>query len=691
MVPLTPLVRRRLTPAIAVVIVAVAGCRTTREPVKTVSSATADAGAPEPKIFDDETPTGRLEAFNDDAEIKGFISAWKQREDERQRKAAHPMAGPDKDAGLPTVATATATNAPVQAQASAASPAPAHARASAKGDASESITNNQHAGVDEGDIVKLHGDHLIVLRRGRLFTISLAAGGIQKSAMIDAFGPSIDPSGSWYDEMLVEGNDVVVIGFSYQRGGTEIGLFNIDDAGKLAYRATYHLRSNDYYSARNYASRIVDGRLVFYAPQYISTYDTDPIARFPAVRRWRTGATESDFVRTLAPKRLYRMMGELPTSGYAAMHTVTSCDLRAASLSCESVGLIGPAGRVFYVSPSNVYVWMRDWSWGADGMKRNSGMLAKIPIKPGSEPTAMHVAGMPTDQFSFEEDAGWLNVLVRAESNGDAMFASEATAGDAAILRVPLALFSDGVPTASRQRYRKVPRPDGYVVQNRFVGSWLLYGAGQGYWGQHKGGGQLYAVRYATDPASRAAGDDAKTIQLAQGVDRIEPMGDDAVVIGSRDTDLLFSPIALGADAAERTAFVRKNASQGELRSHGFFYKPSSEKGDGIIGLPIRSEGAHGASYLLEGSASVLFLANHGLALSELGALEASALRTNHDGCRASCVDWYGNARPIFATGRIFALLGYDLVEGRLDGAHIRERSRLSFAPAGGPPALSFD
>ncbi len=29
----------------------------------------------------------------------------------------------------------------------------------------ESVTNVQHAGVDEGGIVKVHGDHLVVLRR----------------------------------------------------------------------------------------------------------------------------------------------------------------------------------------------------------------------------------------------------------------------------------------------------------------------------------------------------------------------------------------------------------------------------------------------------------------------------------------------------------------------------------------------
>jgi hypothetical protein len=39
--------------------------------------------------------------------------------------------------------------------------------------------------------------------------------------------------------------------------------------------------------------------------------------------------------------------------------------------------------------------------------------------------------------------------------------------------------------------------------------------------------------------------------------------------------------------------------------------------------------------------------------------------------------------------------MGYELVEGRVDGsgdaARIRERTRLSFAPQGGPPAPEWD
>src|SRR5215813_8420253 len=56
---------------------------------------------------------------------------------------------------------------------------------------SESVTNVQHAGVDEGGIVKIHGDHLVILRRGRLFTVSIADRNLEPVSAVDAFSPDI--------------------------------------------------------------------------------------------------------------------------------------------------------------------------------------------------------------------------------------------------------------------------------------------------------------------------------------------------------------------------------------------------------------------------------------------------------------------------------------------------------------------
>lgn len=63
------------------------------------------------------------------------------------------------------------------------------------------------------------------------------------------------------------------------------------------------------------------------------------------------------------------------------------------------------------------------------------------------------------------------------------------------------------------------------------------------------------------------------------------------------------------------------------------------------------------------------------------GRLDADPGRASDDGCVASCVDWYGNARPIFMGNRLFALMGYELVEGRMANGAIHEVDRVNFAP----------
>ena len=84
---------------------------------------------------------------------------------------------------------------------------------------------------------------------------------------------------------------------------------------------------------------------------------------------------------------------------------------------------------------------------------------------------------------------------------------------------------------------------------------------------------------------------------------------------------------------------------------------------------------------LRRASASVLYLKNSSLNFSEIGTLDAAPANTN-DGCRASCVDWYGNSRPLFIRNRVFALLGYEIVEGRVDDSGIAEARRIDLSPA---------
>ncbi|HEU0290036.1 MAG TPA: hypothetical protein VFR39_04725, partial [Burkholderiales bacterium] len=164
------------------------------------------------------------------------------------------------------------------------------------------------------------------------------------------------------------------------------------------------------------------------------------------------------------------------------------------------------------------------------------------------------------------------------------------------------------------------------------------------------------------------------------GVDRIEALGANAVIVGSDGRDLHFTSLRLAASASAQDRYTRKDAAQGETRSHGFYYKPDSENA-GMVGLPIIGGGQSAARQLRHNSAAVLFLRNQSLRLSELGALDSQGAANANDGCRASCVDWYGNARPVFVNNRVFALMGYEIVEGRVSGSQIAEVQRVSFSP----------
>ena len=555
---------------------------------------------------------------------------------------------------------------------SAASPAAPVANEPPSKDDDESVTNVQHAGVDEGGIVKVHGNHLVVLRRGRLFTVAIGDGALKPISTVDAFGPDIDPSGTWYDEMLVSSDTIVVIGYSYQRGGTEVGLFNIDPAGQISYRSTYHLRANDYYSSRNYASRLIGSKLIFYSPLYLSPDLEDPFASFPAVRRWHKGATPEEFRRIVPATQVYRSEGQLNADYGLALHTVTICDLANGGFDCKATSVVAPPGNVFYVSPDAVYVWATSWVYRPN-QERSRSQLFRMPLD-GSSPSALGVAGSPVDQFSFlESNDQHLNVLVRSDGSGDGMWASEYSAGDVALLRVPISDFSDGSESVPSSKYRKLVKPEGYTFQNRFVGDYLIYGTGSG-WGDPRNAqkSNLYLVRWARG--------DSHQLALPHGVDRIEQMGQGAVIVGTDGRNLHFTAVRLGNWPEVASRYTRQEASQGELRSHGFFYKADGEE-SGVLGLPISTPARAGYRHLFDSSAAILFLRNDSMSLNEIGELNSQPDRAVNDQCRASCVDWYGNARPLFLRGRLFALLGYEIVEGRIDAGRIKELRRVNYAP----------
>ncbi|MEI9992829.1 MAG: beta-propeller domain-containing protein [Rhizomicrobium sp.] len=591
---------------------------------------------------------GALTAFSSEAQLQGYLKRLKR---PLPPPPPPPPAPPAPGSAIESVMVATAPG---------------------------SITNNQETGVDEGDIVKQHGDTLVILRRGRLFTVSLAGGAMKPVDSIDAYPPGLDARGDWYDEMLIAKDRIVVIGYSYERGGTQINRFHIDPAGHLAFEDAYQLRSNDYYSSRNYASRMIGTRLILYSPHYLPYDESQSLSVvLPALRRWNGKGAAPSFERIGTAHEIY-LPPTLPIDLIEAMHTVVSCDTAAPVLRCKATGVFGPANRTFYVSTDAVYVWLSPW-WGDEKQDGRAGsLLYRLPLD-GGAPRAARVRGAPVDQFAFRQDGAMLNVLVREDGRGDWMWAPEHSRGAVALLRLPLSLFGDGGEAVSERHYRGLPASrGGYDFHDRFVGDYVLYGEGNG-WGTP-------ASFDTTVIAAPLRGGEAAALTLPHGVDRIEAMGGDAVVIGGDDKNVYFSAVALGGQAPVLgDRYVLKAAAQGETRSHGFFFKPEGDRGDGVLGLPVTTAADPAYRQLTDSSAAMLFLRRSGGKFVGLGELTASLKGVADDACVASCTDWYGNARPIFLGDRTFALMGYEIVEGAIGRGDVRETGRAVFAPAPKP------
>lgn len=518
------------------------------------------------------------------------------------------------------------------------------------GGPSESITNVQHAGIDEGDIVKRHGDALIVLRRGRLFSVRVEGDGLKAVDVVDVDGgaPEDDDPHAWYDELLVWQDTAVVIGYNYARGGTEIGLFDLSRRGRITPRATYHLRSDDYYSSSNYASRLIGHTLVLYTTASLA--DGAPAEWLPALRRWRGPRTRDDF-QTIAPvRRIFRT--PRPLTPNMGVHTQVLCDLATPELRCEATVLLAEPLAVHYTSPTAAYAWT-----SAPGVDGSAGldMLYRLPFD-GGPVTAVGVQGTPVDQLAFRERA-----------DGTVQVVASTADGAARLIRIPAASFTAHAAELPAAHYQEIARDFGPWPVTQFIG------------------GQVVVASSRDDEArsSRVAVIDALTgasqvVTLPHEVERIEAVGTNAVVVGQEGEALRISTLQLGASPRLAGTMLIDQARQDESRSHGFFYR-HDDSAQGVFGLPITISDSWNER--APERARVVFVSQQSLALSDAGSLAADPERIADDDCRVSCADWYGNARPLFIGDRLFALMGYELVEGRLQAGQVGEVRRLDFSP----------
>lgn len=548
-------------------------------------------------------------------------------------------------------------------------------------ESADSITNNQEEGVDEGDIVKRIGNHIVLLRRGRLFSFALST---DRSLLAAKDYIDVEPEGedidAWYDEILNYRDNIILLGYSYQIDASLIRIFAISDDGELSAEHSYFFRSSDYFDAENYATRLVDGNLIFYLPRALPSDGENMISG--QIVNGEPVSVGSAFSEEIVYQPLQQ-------SSDPILHTVANCPLDAAEFRCTATSFFGPWAQLFYISDDAVYLWLNSSGWAYDYFMMSDryvrraarrwreqydddgdlAVLYRVPID-GGVPGVIEAKGWPINQFSFRETRDSLQVFARDSTWGMQIQPS--------VLEFPLSQFGSQLTALAASQYEKLPPLKGYLNVNRFIGSNLLYDDSV-----EKDDGYLSSL-LVKDLTSSAP---PFRLPIDHLVERIEPVGDRAVIIGTDDVSALgITSLELGTNPIVGQTIWMHRAIQADERSHSFNYR--RDQSMDVLGLPlIFATEDEGYDYFWANEAQDVHMTYYGLT-SDLGFQllgEFVGESTEDDACQISCTDWYGDSRPFFIGDRIYAVLGYELIEGYLSGVSIHEAGRangLSLLPS---------
>ena len=562
-------------------------------------------------------------------------------------------------------------------------------------DSQNSITNNQVAGVDEGDIIKITGDYLLILRQGKIYSVRISENGENILRVISEVEVS-QPNWSkdvWYDELLVINSTLLVLGFDYDLGASKIIRFKLNDTGDISYLDGIVIRSNDYFNDVNYASRAFQGEYLTYLPiELIGTGDSaGNQITIPQYAELGVNNQPLIWKDLLEPRDIYKPSQVVVEP---ILHTLIRCRPLQEKFECGATALVSSDNYEYFVSESAFYLWTYalpyelttdfnfDELWNPHyeqpnlSNKDDQSTLFKIEHS-SSQVTSIRVEGMPIDQFSFQERED--EVFVVAASNP---YSQEKT--DVRLFNIENSDFGTSGLDEANQVSSWVSSTG--ATNNRFSNNWLSLG----YFSYISGG---YFDKKATiKPEFELTLKSLTTLEnvvidLEHSADRIEPIGSKLFVSGiDKNFDFNVSIINLSDTPYVESQGVFGDFLEEESRSHAFNFSQAHEPVN-IAGITAynKSESSGNSSlndFYWENTVSsniVFFGLTENLEVWLAGEIQSSAKPLpGSDDCELSCFDWYGNSRPFFIGKRIFALSGDELAEAELIADKVVETQRVN-------------
>ena len=408
----------------------------------------------------------------------------------------------------------------------------------------------------------------------------------------------------WYDELLVKGNQIVVLGYRYLYieneeiyGSTEINTFTLSADGIFERETSHWLESYDYYDSNNSASRLVNGDLVLYMPhafvQPVYDYIDDPdleseraqvryVASYPRKINYEGNGQFSAGERLVDPRSISYIDGH---TGFL-LHNIVKCPVLnladEGSLDCQGHGVLSHYKEEMYVSASYAFLKVAD-------------QIFAISLGDESKIKRHKLEGQVQDQFAFKliDDQLWVSLSSDSNSETDDTDLSNTNETDTSsiegntsnereymLIQLPLDEFNGqgnqdfaalNKITFARSGFNTYLMKQRYFVGSQFIAAFNDY----------RFDSQIKIVSLEDGTV--------QSLELPGFLTRLELMGSLGTFMALQNEDGLqvATAVNLDSEAELRLGETLVGQAEAESRSHGFYFKPN-EMG-GYLGLPVIS------------------------------------------------------------------------------------------------------
>jgi hypothetical protein len=513
----------------------------------------------------------------------------------------------------------------------------------------------------EGGAVLAGDDYIVVLNRGRLFSVSTKDRKLRAVSRVDAFGPATDPESSYQEHVFASGRDVIVVGSNNRYRGIEIGLFRLDETGALHYLSTYQLR----YGRNMYVSvgprvQFCDGHLIIHSQVELPEDTSQVVGALPAFRTLHAGAANGEFTQLLDPRDIYRPARPLTKVEKPGVQAVTVCRFPQGSVQCHATGVISTLAREVYTSGSATYVWPMAPS---QPQHARGGMLVyRFPLS-GARPLAIAVDGLTVGAEALFEDNGILNAVLRSGPTGQ-WPTSDLRLGQVFLLRAPISSFSRTASVIDDARYAKLDLLPSNSIFPAFTPRFVSVAMSHYPRRADKTRDRVTTLAFGSTAAN--------SFEVAAEVERMDAAGEATIATIAANRELTFKLIGpVNRQGSRDVTVVADRADRMEQKIAG--------DGSTIAAYVLRRSPRDSDEHYFGGS-SMLLLRVRTTGLEELGEIASRrASNVAEDNCKSSCLDWYGDARMIVVKDRFFVVLGYEIIEASLPGDKLSETNRVDF------------